>query len=69
MELLLRMEGDVSGVERRSMRSGEAIVGGMMAGRVTDSINGFARLLMMSEVSCYKVEKLMGCAVNSQVFA
>ena len=32
--LPLRKEGDVSGPERSSMRSGEAIVGGMMAGRV-----------------------------------
>lgn len=63
------MEGDVSGVERRSMRSGEAIVGGMMAGRVIDSMNGFACLLMMGEVLCYEFEKLMSCAANSPISA
>ncbi len=31
LSLPLRKEGHVSGVERRSMRSGEAIVGGMVA--------------------------------------
>lgn len=30
IHLPLRKEGDVCGLERRSMRSGEAIVGGMM---------------------------------------
>ena len=70
MELLLRKERDVSGEERRSMRSGEAIVGGMMAGRVTDSMNGLACLLMIGEILCYKFKKLiMSCAANSQVSA
>lgn len=69
VELLLRMEGDVSGVESRSMRSGEAIVGGMVVGRVKDSMNGFACLLMMGEMLCYKFEEPMSCAAHSQVSA
>ena len=69
--LPLRKEGVVSVVERRSMRSGKAMVGGMMAGyNKKDSTNWVARLIVKRvwqysvRYLCYKGERLIICATE-----
>lgn len=55
----------VSGVERRSMRSGEAMVGGMMAGsKALEKRDCTTDEDVSSTLNCFKIEVLIVCAAE-----